>query len=506
MIETSKDLLRSSSRPLCRTILCSNSCTNNPIIAEGLSKILELSSVIIKKISSNSLCLKEKLVHLFSEIGKTAIYVLKDLYVDREAIERGFAKEILEQYKTLFNLHNSFDNAKNFPEIKLNLENIDIGNINLEEFKLAYIVLLGLMPIWLPFLRISKGYEREQALEIRAVIDQVYEQVSIISERFHHLENMYLTDFAFTETFHLKWFSEIFSIALDILSGGEFIIWQFSKLVIALEIYVAERKNEDSPEQNYSVRDLIIVPVLKAAYIFSMSHTLAGTINTEIIDKLKTYIDFDELKEWETDYQEYSLESLLLFALSELIRLLREKFLDAIQNLRVYTSFILDTLQILIDIKTDVEHLEDYHIIKNLIQQFIIEKDSRFQSLKILFPLEAEIEQMLFDDEPAFTPDEAEEFLQIGRFYGLPKLNWVLEIAKRMAGILKINLKKSTETYETLNYPVIGLTMVTLTKDFQGITNSDLLIPIARSTLMALNFPSNIVKEIVNMYGELMGI
>ena len=46
--------------------------------------------------------------------------------------------------------------------------------------------------------------------------------------------------------------------------------------------------------------------------------------------------------------------------------------------------------------------------------------------------------------------------------------------------------------------------MMALTKDFEGITNTDLLIPIARSTLMALKTPTYLMKEIVKIYGDLI--
>ena len=475
-------------------------------LEDDLKRSLAISMETFQKFAdllSQTSFKKETLIDLFKEIGETATYVLKDLYVDREAIERGFVTEVLEQYKSTFNLNDDFNGSK-LPAISLELFDIDPKNVDLEEFKLAFIILLGLIPTWLPFIRISKGYEHEQALELRSFIDTTYKQVSLISERFHHLENMYFTDFSFTRSFHTKWLSEVFSIAVDILSGGEFIIWQFSKFVIDLENYATEIKEIEDANDTYSIKDLIIVPVLKAAYIFSKTHTGLDPINKEIDSKLKGYIQEDELLEWEQDYQEYTIESLLLFVLSELTRLLRQKFLDSIQNLRFYTSFILNTLQILIDIKTDIIHLDKYVIFKNSIHQFIIERDSRFLSLKILYPMEAEIEQLLFEEVTAFTPDEADEFLQIGRFYGLPKLNWVLEIAKRIASIVKISLQKSKEKNEPLGLDVIGLTMMALTKDFEGITNTDLLIPIARSTLMALKTPTYLMKEIVKIYGDLI--
>ena len=481
-------------------------CERQRGLEDDLKRSLAISLDTFKgfaKILSATKFKEEDLIELFKSIGETAVYVLKDLYVDREAIERGYGTEILEQYKSTFNLNDEFESTSNLPEITLDLKQIDPNNINLEEFKIAFIILLGLIPTWLSFIRISKGYQREQALELRNFIDDTYKQVSIISERFHHLENLYLTEFAFTRRFHTKWFSEIFSIVIDLLSGGQFIIWEFSKFVIDLESYIAdENSKEDSTI--YKLQDLILTPVLKAAFLFSKSHSKLESINKDIDDKLKKYLPEEDLAEWEESYEEYSIENLLLFVLSELIRLLREKFLDSIQNLRVYTGFVLNTLQILIDIKNDIQFLEQYHIFKNLIHQFIIDRDSRFLSLKILYPLEFEIEQMLFEDEPAFTPEQAEEFLQIARFYNLPKLNWVLEIAKRMAGIVKLSIDKAHEKNDEVDPNVVAMTMIVLTKDFEGVENKELLVPIARSILMALKINTFLMKEIVKIYGDMV--
>ena len=334
--------------------------------------------------------IKDDIITLFKNIGEIAVYTLKDLYVNREALERGFATEILEQYKSLFYLNDS-DGAI-LPPIELELTEIDkTKHHDLKEFEKAFITILGLVPAWLPFVKISHGFEKDQALEIRAFIDKTYSQVSVISERFRHLENVYLNEFSYSPNFHKIWFTEVFSIVIDLLSGGEFIIWQFSQLVIKLE-KISDKLNSNDFFNEFSLEDLILTPVLKSAYIFSKQKSSLDIVNKEIFDKLATNLDKEELIEWEQDYEEYFIEELLLFALGELIRILRKEFLDNITNIRLYTGLILDILQILIDIKEDIQFLNEYHIIKNSIHQFIIDRDSRFLSLKILYPLEFTID------------------------------------------------------------------------------------------------------------------
>jgi hypothetical protein len=295
-------------------------------------------------------------------------------------------------------------------------------------------------------------------------------------------------------------------MVIDLLSGGEFIIWQFSGLVIKLEEYISFADSLQEEIDTYSIKDLILVPVLKSAFIFSKSKSTLEMINEEIEAKLRLYIPEDEMTEWESDFIEYSIENLLLFVLSELIRLLRQEFLESMQNLRLYTGLILDVLQILTDIKKDINFLDKYLVMKKKISQFIVERDSRFLSLKILYPLECEIEQMIFEDEPAFTAEEAEEFLQIARFYALPKSNWVLELAKRVATIIKMNLTKAEKRNEDLSVDVVAMTIMVLTKDFHMGYDPELLVPLVRTTLMSLRIPTYEMKEILKIYGNLINM
>lgn len=459
--------------------------------------------------------IKSDLITLLRNIGEIAVYTLKDLYVNREAIERGFSNEILDQYKFIFEIE-SLDgpSLQKFPKLELNLQKIEKNKlVNLNEFEKAFITILGLSTAWLPFTRLSSGYHKQQALEIKQFITETYEKVQVISERFRHLENVYLTEFSFSKKFHQRWFSEVFSIVVDILSCGEFIIWQFSHLVIKLEDLIEKKKikiknNGFEDSEFYTINDLILIPILKAAFLFSETNTSMKLINSDIKAKLSNYLDEEDENEWIQFKEDYSLEHLMLFALSELIQLLRKKFLLAIQNLRIYTGIVLDVLQILIDID-NTKFSESYKDIKEKILKFITDRDSRFLSLKILYPLEFEVGVLLktmaeIEDESPFTANEASEFLQLARFFALPKLNWILDLAKRFAKIIKMNLLHTKEESE-LDIEVIALTSIMLIKDFdENEINMDLLIPTYRATLMSINIPDIYVKAIVKIFGGLL--
>ena len=69
---------------------------------------------------------------------------------------------------------------------------------------------------------------------------------------------------------------------------------------------------------------------------------------------------------------------------------------------------------------------------------------------------------------------------------------------------IKLAMKKAEENNEGLGLDVIGLTLAALTKDFEGVQNPDLLIPIARSVLMALKIHTFLMKEILKVYGDLL--
>ena len=378
-------------------------------------------------------------------------------------------------------MKNASEKAHTFPKLELQLESIDKNKvIDLKNFEIAFMTLFGLTTAWLPFIRLSSGYETQQALEIKQFIYETYAKVSLISERFHHLENVYLTEFTYTQNFHQKWFSEVFSIVIDILSGGEFIIWQFSLLVVKLEKLIAKRKKEldnigdDKDQEIYTLNDLILIPILKSAFLFSQNSTLTS-INEEIEQKLAQYLSSEDLQEWNEFYQDYTFENLILFVLSELVQLLRKKFLMSISKLRVYTGIVLDVLQILIDIK-DVQYYDKYLSYKSQILRFITTRDSRFLSLKVIFPLEFEILNDVnkinnIEGDLLFTKEEASEFLHLMRFFALPKLNWILDLASRFARIVKLNLLHTEGN--NFDVEVIALTSFTLIKDLNGEINKD---------------------------------
>ena len=73
-----------------------------------------------------------------------------------------------------------------------------------------------------------------------------------------------------------------------------------------------------------------------------------------------------------------------------------------------------------------------------------------------------------------------------------------------MAGIVKLSIDKAHEKNDEVDPNVVAMTMIVLTKDFEGVENKELLVPIARSILMALKINTFLMKEIVKIYGDMV--
>lgn len=443
---------------------------------------------------------EDKLVQMFEEIGMMALYVLKDIFVNREAIERGFGAEVLESYRSLFFLDQPPENQ--LPKIPFKLSKDEVTNVyDLAQFTQTFNILLSLVPSWLPFLKATSAYEKQQAFEIRDFIDETYSHVALLSQYFEPIENVYLVEFGFNIQFHQKWFSHVFSTAINFLTNGQFQLWQLENLVNDVEPLVEEEKESGSEEEEL-VTHRILVTILKVAYIQAKATDVPSDKIEGIREKLRMNIPQDELEEWEETYEEYDREILLLFSLSLAVPLLREKFLEEIHNLRRYTRVTLGIMQVLKDLDPPEERLELYEEFRDDLCQFITERDTRYLSLRILFPLEARITSLIFPDDLSLTADESEEFLALGRFLGLPKLNWILNLAHKLARMVKTNMAKAQEDGEELPSPeLLAMTSAIVVGDLSK-DQEHLIIPLFRAVLMAINLPMPLIKATVLLFGN----
>ncbi|MHA2362474.1 MAG: hypothetical protein ACXAC7_00855 [Candidatus Hodarchaeales archaeon] len=438
------------------------------------------------------------LINMMKEIGQNALFVIKELYTNTECLERGYGSEVLAHYHTLFEIDEN--KQKSLTPLNINLiKDSSTNQYDINEFQKAYMVLLTLVPAWLPFLRVRDRYEKKQALEIRRFVNMMYSQVKPLRGYFDHLENIYLVDYTFTSHFHRRFFSEVFSIAIEFLTEGDFIIWQLSQLVEQIEPMVEE---EDELDRELIV-NTILHPLLKASFIFGETRNCPIELKESIISKMKIYLDKQDFDEWMAEWTEYEIEDMLLFATSKLISVLREKFLLELHGLRRYTRLVLGLTQILIDLGPDLRYNNDYIYLKQQIHKFITERDSRYLSLKIIYPLEFKLHKMVFNDPNVFTPEEASEFLILFRFFAIPKTNLHLMLGDKLSRMIKLNIETANSHNDKPDPQVASMTCATII-DGLPLEGLKFIIPLYRTVLISLNLPMKFIKESVKAFGDII--
>jgi len=441
---------------------------------------------------------KNKILEMMKLIGENSLFVLKDIYSNREVIERGYASEVLSYYQKLFKI-NEESGTISFLEIKITESSKNV-EINIDDFQQAFLILLTLIPSWLPFLLVGDADEKKQALEIQKFINNTYKQIKSLNRYINHLVNIYLTEFSFTSRFHKKFFSQVFSIVVNYLNHGNFIIWLLSKLVEESES-ILERA--DKSEKDLLV-EIALLPFIKGSFVYARKRK--NKISAEVIKsielKLKDNLTEEDMHEWYEDWEDYNLEELLLFVFSQLLPILRRKYLSGSRGIRRYTQLILGIIQVLIELNPKSNYDFEYHDLKNKIISFITDRDSKYLSLKVLYPLEFIMTKILFKDD-SFSSKEAAEFLILIRFFDIPKTNFHLDIGSKFVRMVRLSLKKSKIPYNQADADVTALSSVTL---IDGIPIKDLtyIVPLFRACLMAINFPLQFIKQTVNEFGYLI--
>ena len=446
-----------------------------------------------------------QVVQMLHAVEDIALYTLKDIYVNREALERGHGTEILAYYQALFNIDEEEEPHVKDQKFSLGLDIQLVKDpsthcYNLQDFQEAFSVLLSVIPTWLPFFRLGGSYEKIQAQAIEKHLRLSYQNLRPLGRYLDNLANIYLTDFSFTTDFHQRYFSEIFSILVNFLTDGGFIIWQLTQIIEAVESLLEQVSDANT---HSILRDTVLEPVLKASYIRAHNSSDWANLKPNIIDKMQHYMDNDDFEEWKLDWKEYKVEDLLLFSVDQLVPLIREKFLDELVTLRPYTRLVVELLQILIDLGEELKYHQEYIYIKEQIYSFITQRDSRFLSLKIIYPLEFYLHQLIFNDSTLFSPDQAKEFLMLFRFFAIPKDNLYLVLGDKFAKMIKMNLDNAKTKNQEPDQTVMSLTLLTL---ISSLDEDELkyIVPLVRATLMALGQPIPLIRSTVQVFGDLV--
>ncbi|MHA1992605.1 MAG: hypothetical protein ACW98A_16745 [Candidatus Hodarchaeales archaeon] len=378
---------------------------------------------------------KEELQKTLVSIAQIAIYVLKEWYCNRELIERDFTAELLYYYEVMFGLNESIKTEK-LPVLEITLpDNPEPGTVNLEDFTNALNFFMSLTSAYIPFLRMhSATYGHTTAEKIKRFIHTRYPHLQSVARELKHLEDLYLTEFTYTKDFHRAFYTGLFSLVYRYLGGQTFLIWHYVDIVNGIE----QLPDFQLQEEDSSLIEIVMIPVLKAAHIFCRDVKITPELEKGLQEKMRKYMSVEELEEWNSSWFEFDMNKLLLLPLQHLVEELRGKFLKSIQELRKYTKLILKILNLL----SGEENEEICKEWRSLVLKFISERDSRFDGLKILLPLEFSIKSFIFKDSFELTSSEAKEALFLFRYYAVPKTNYHINVLIKVARLIKFGMSK----------------------------------------------------------------
>lgn len=373
------------------------------------------------------------MVEFLKQISQVALLTLKDVYANVEMIKRGLCAPLLDFFLTELGYE---ENALiNPPVFHTPFKKGEIRIKNLDEFAKAFNYTISLIPAWLPNMVIetdSIDYKRSRELK-SFIFNNYYTNPSLITREMWHIENIFLTSFSFSKSFHLKWFGAIFNLALEYLLGEDFVFYHLSKAVELIEaIYdslgLAERK------------ELAIIPILKAAYIHKKEYP-AGIQQKNIEDlesMLKVYsIDKEEISELEESLEEiinnkdghfgHFFENLLHVSIMVLTRDFRREIM--VGNF----GFLNDFSRAILTILQAINYLGDacdekyYHTVR-LNTKRLLRSGNIFKQKKLVLNLEVFTKQDIYSSEIDPSPFEVEELLFNYDFFEIPITNTTADL------------------------------------------------------------------------------
>ncbi|MFX0013671.1 MAG: hypothetical protein ACFFB2_11055 [Promethearchaeota archaeon] len=390
---------------------------------------------------------QEELISFLKQISQVALFSLKDIFVNVEMMKRGLSNPLVDFYN--LELHFEESDRISPPALEIPFEKGEIKIKDLDEFAKAFNYTISLIPVWLPTIVLgedSKDYNSSRELK-HYIFDKYYINPSLITREMWHIENIFLTGFSFSKSFHLKWFGAIFNLALEYLLGEDFVFYHLYK---ATELVEAIYKEKRDPER----LNLAIVPILKAAYVHKREYP-AGIQqrNVEELDAaMKRYdIDQEEISELEETLDEilqteeshfgHFFENLLQLSIMILARDFRRDIFQGHQTpIKDFGRAILTLLQS-INYLGDHSDIKYYHSVRLTVKR-LIRSDNVFKQKQLALHLETITKKEIFDSDLEATSVEAEELLYNFDFFEIPLKNTFVELGISFIQNIKIVLKK----------------------------------------------------------------
>lgn len=410
---------------------------------------------------------QEIMIEFLISISQFSIFALKDLYVNYELIKRGFCKPLLKYYQIELGFYDREGISP--PNFNIPFEKGKVSIKDLDEFANAYKFMISLIPAWLPFTILDiedTAYKTSRELK-HFIFDYYYTNpaISLMTREMFQLENIYLTAFNFSKSFHIKWFGSIFNIGIEYLLGEDFVFYHLSKVVELLEHIYA--KLEDPEREKFA-----IVPILKAAFVYQSKDSCG--IQKENIQELKSLIykkymisaeeigELEEiLAEEDTDFT-IMFEELIHLAIMIVTKDLREEIVEGDDSLlHVFGRAILTLLQTTFYLEGRFE--DEYHSFIRFTLKRLLRVHNQHLRESLALKLEiAARNHILGNDKLQPTIEEAEELIFYYQFFNISITNTTINIGLAFINGIKIVAKKVDIDSEKF-IPVVAQFLPTIT-------------------------------------------
>ncbi|MHA2074170.1 MAG: hypothetical protein ACW97X_06095 [Candidatus Hodarchaeales archaeon] len=459
---------------------------------------------------------KEDIINFLKQISQVALLTLKDLYVNVEMIKRNFCSPLTDFLTAELGIEK--------PDLVIPLkfdspfQKGKISVTDLNEFAQAFNYTLSLIPAWLPSMVLevdSKDYTRTRELK-QFIFKKYYINPFLITREMWHIENIFLTNFSFSKSFHLKWFGAIFNLALEYILGEDFVFYHLSK---SAELIEAIYNSLDIPER----KKLAIVPILKAAYVHKKEYP-AG-IQQRNIDDLESMmgkysIDTEEISELEESLEEHLeiegthfghfFENLLQVSIMILASDQRKQVMFGnIKSLKRFSRAILTILQ---TINYLGEFCDDkyYHSVR-LTTKRLLRSDNIFKQKKLALFLENITKQAIYRSDIDPTPIEVDELLFNFDFFELPITNVTADLGMSFIQSTKTILNKVSITdpdFPLLTSQFINIILreKQLDQEILDQLNMILVSSLIATTGVPFTLIQSILEYFLGQIGEINGI
>ena len=389
---------------------------------------------------------REEIITFLKEISQVALFSLKDIFVNVELIKRGLAEPLITFYRSDIGIDEKFDITPPHYETEFKKGTIRIKD--LKAFANAITYTLALIPVWLPFMVLetdSKHYSTSRELK-HFIFNKYYINPSFITREMWHIENIFLTSFSFSKSFHRKWYGAIFNLTLEYLLGEDFVYYHLFKASELVEVLYQGSENEER-------RNLALIPILKAAYVYK-EEQLTGIQENNIAflkEKLSEYqVNDEEIKELEESYNdpeepdmtfEKVFENLIKLSIMVISRDLRlDIFSEENTYFKDYSRTILSLLQA---INYLGEKCDDgyYHTVRLAIKR-LLRTDNMLKKKRFVLRLENFAQNTIFQSDLEPTQQEIDELIFNYDFFEIPLNNLFIELGTSFIQNIKNVMQK----------------------------------------------------------------